>query len=51
MYANPPKSVEGQLRECNEYAERHNMTIVNTYVEEEFSAIDKSALIVPIWML
>ncbi|MCL2426277.1 MAG: recombinase family protein [Oscillospiraceae bacterium] len=32
------ESVEGQLRECKEYAERHNMTIVNTYVDRALSA-------------
>jgi len=32
------ESIEGQLRECKEYAERHNMTIVNTYVDRALSA-------------
>jgi len=27
------ESVEGQLRECKEFAERHNMTIVSSYIE------------------
>ena len=27
------ESVEGQLRECKEYAERHNMTVVSCYIE------------------
>ena len=26
------ESIEGQLRECREYAERNNMTIVGTYI-------------------
>jgi len=32
------ESIEGQLRECNEYAERHNMTIVSTYCDRALSA-------------
>jgi len=32
------ESIEGQLRECKEYAERHNMTIVNTYIDRALSA-------------
>ena len=32
------ESIEGQLRECEEYAKRHNMTIVNTYVDRALSA-------------
>ena len=32
------ESVEGQLRECKEYAERHNMTIVSTYCDRALSA-------------
>ena len=27
------ESIEGQLRECREYAERNNMTIVGTYID------------------
>ena len=27
------ESAEGQLRECKEYAERHNMTFVASYVD------------------
>jgi DNA invertase Pin-like site-specific DNA recombinase/DNA-directed RNA polymerase subunit M/transcription elongation factor TFIIS len=32
------ESVEGQLRECKDYAERHNMTIVSTYIDRALSA-------------
>ena len=32
------ESIEGQLRECKEYAERHNMTVVLTYVDRATSA-------------
>jgi len=32
------ESVEGQLRECKEYAERHNMSIVGTYIDRAQSA-------------
>jgi DNA invertase Pin-like site-specific DNA recombinase len=32
------ESIEGQLRECKEYAERHNMTIVGTYLDRALSA-------------
>ena len=33
------ESVEGQLRECKEYAERHNMTVVDSYVDRARSAV------------
>jgi DNA invertase Pin-like site-specific DNA recombinase len=32
------ESVEGQLRECNEFAERHNITIVTSYIDRAQSA-------------
>ena len=32
------ESIEGQLRECREYAERNNMTIVRTYIDRALSA-------------
>jgi DNA invertase Pin-like site-specific DNA recombinase len=32
------ESVEGQLRECKEYAERHNMTVISTYCDRALSA-------------
>lgn len=32
------ESIKGQLRECWEYAERNNMTIVGTYIDRAFSA-------------
>jgi len=32
------ESIEGQLRECKEYAERHNITIIGTYIDRAISA-------------
>ena len=32
------ESIEGQLRECREYAERNNMTIIGTYIDRTLSA-------------
>ena len=32
------ESIEGQLCECREYAERNNMTIVGTYIDRALSA-------------
>ena len=32
------ESIEGQLRECKEYAEHHNITIVSTYIDRALSA-------------
>ena len=32
------ESIEGQLRECREYAERNNMTIDGTYIDRALSA-------------
>ena len=32
------QSIEGQLRECKEYAEKENITIVNTYIDRAISA-------------
>lgn len=32
------ESIEGQLRECNEFAVRHNMSIIETYIDSAFSA-------------
>jgi DNA invertase Pin-like site-specific DNA recombinase len=32
------ESVEGQLRECKEFAERHNMTVVTSYIDRALSA-------------
>jgi DNA invertase Pin-like site-specific DNA recombinase len=31
-------SIEGQLRECKEYAARHNMTIIGSYIDRALSA-------------
>lgn len=32
------ESIEGQLRECQEYAERNGITVLNTYVDRALSA-------------
>jgi len=32
------ESIEGQLRECKEYAERQNMVVISTYVDRAVSA-------------
>ena len=32
------ESIEGQIRECKEYAEKENITIVNTYIDRAVSA-------------
>jgi DNA invertase Pin-like site-specific DNA recombinase len=32
------QSIEGQLRECNKYAEKEGITIVNTYIDRAYSA-------------
>jgi DNA invertase Pin-like site-specific DNA recombinase len=32
------ESIEGQLRECKEYAERHNITVLSTYIDRALSA-------------
>ena len=31
-------SIEGQLRECKEYADKHNITIIETYIDRALSA-------------
>jgi len=31
-------SIEGQLRECKEYADKHNITVVDTYIDRALSA-------------
>ena len=31
-------SIEGQLRECMEYADKHNMSVVGTYIDRALSA-------------
>ena len=33
------ESIEGQLRECKEYAERHNMTIIGSYIDRAISGV------------
>ena len=40
------ESIEGQLRECREYAERNDMTIVGTYIDWAYlqkQQIDRSS--------
>ena len=32
------ESIDGQLRECKEFAERQNLTIVGTYIDRALSA-------------
>ena len=32
------ESIEGQLRECREYAERNGMNVVSTYIDRALSA-------------
>lgn len=32
------ESIEGQIRECTAYAERHGMKIITTYIDRAFSA-------------
>lgn len=34
----PEESIEGQLRECTEYAKRNGITIIDTYIDRSFSA-------------
>ena len=32
------ESIEGQIRECLEYAEKEGMTVLNTYIDRAYSA-------------
>ena len=32
------ESIEGQLRECQDFAEKNDITILNTYIDRAFSA-------------
>ena len=32
------ESIEGQLRECNAFAEKHGINIIGTYIDRAFSA-------------
>jgi len=32
------ESIEGQLRECKEYAEKNGMTVLNTYIDRALTA-------------
>ena len=36
------QSIEGQLRECEEFAEKHDMTIVDTYIDRAISGYASS---------
>lgn len=38
------ESIEGQLRECKEYAERSGMNVVATYIDRALSADRKSVV-------
>ena len=31
------QSIEGQLRDCYEYAQKHNLSVVNTYIDRSIS--------------
>lgn len=37
-YNQREESIEGQLRECKEYAERNDITILGTYIDRALSA-------------
>lgn len=32
------ESIEGQLRECNDFAKRNDITIIDSYIDRAFSA-------------
>ncbi len=32
------ESIEGQIRECQEYADKHGITIFRTYIDRAYSA-------------
>ena len=34
------QSIEGQLRDCKEYADKHNITIIDTYIDRHISGTD-----------
>lgn len=38
------ESIEGQLRECKDYAERNGITILGTYIDRALSAKRTTAL-------
>ena len=37
------ESIEGQLRECNAYAEKQSITIVDTYIDRALSPIPQNS--------
>lgn len=37
-------SIEGQLRECNDFAKRNDITIVDSYIDERSSLLPTSVL-------
>ena len=34
------QSIEGQLRDCREYAKKNNITIIDTYIDRHISGTD-----------
>lgn len=38
------ESIEGQLRECNDFAKRNDITIVDSYIDERFPLLPTSVL-------
>ena len=36
------ESIEGQLRECREYAEHNGMNVVGTYIDRALSEIERA---------
>ena len=41
------ESIEGQLRECKEYADQNDITVVRTYIDRALSAQDRQPPAVP----
>ena len=41
------ESIEGQLRECKEYADQNGITVVRTYIDRALSAQDRQPPAVP----
>ena len=37
-------SIEGQLRECNDFAKRNDITIVDSYIDERSPLLSTSVL-------
>lgn len=38
------ESIEGQLRECNDFTKRNDITIVDSYIDERFPLLPTSVL-------